>query len=77
MVKLTYKYLQEYFDTYIKPIAPLLDLNTINNGYTIRLLEEEGSSRVKKALIFQDDAKETMAWMKGFVNSYNYFEGGL
>jgi hypothetical protein len=76
-MRITYKALQEYFREYVAPIAPLLDLNTIQGGYTIRLLEEVGSGRVKKALVFQDTAKETMKWMEGFVTSYNYFRGDL
>lgn len=74
-MRLTYKFLFEYFDENIKPIAPFLKLDTINDAYAIKL-RKEGQSGYRM-IVFQSSPKEIYAWMKGFLNSYNYFKGEL
>lgn len=73
-MRITYKALQQYFREYVAPIAPLLRLSTIYDGYCIELWDNTGEFR--KNLLSNVTTKEVYDWMKGFVNSYNYFNVG-
>jgi|RifCSP13_3_1023840.scaffolds.fasta_scaffold34607_4 hypothetical protein len=74
-MRLTYKFLSEYFNEYIKPIAPNLYLDTIDSGYCVKLRHEGRSGY--KMIVFKYSAKEMFAWLKGFLDCYNYMRDEL
>ena len=74
-MRLTHKFLNEYFDEHIKPIAPLLELATIQLTYAVKLREPDKSGY--RMIVFKNGPKEIYAWMRGFEDSYYYMRGKL
>lgn len=71
-MRITTKFVREFFNDRVKPIAPLLGLEKYNNKLFVVLKETPDSDTDLKTISGQKSPAEMFNWMQGFLAGREY-----